>query len=140
MNLWKFLVFFSLFISFSLFSSISAFIILGPRVYYAMAADGKFFSFASKIHPRFGVPAYSIIFQAIISIVIILSGTFDQILTYMGFSLGIFPILTVFGLFKLRRLKRSAIRMPGYPLVPVIFILAGVSMLLLSFLERPIES
>ncbi len=131
---------FSLFIAFALFSSISAFIILGPRVYYAMATDGKFFSFASKIHPRFGVPAYSIIFQAIISIVIILSGTFDQILTYMGFSLGIFPIITVFGIFKLRREKRSTIHLPGYPLSPVIFILAGIGMLLLSFLERPIES
>ncbi|MDZ7608294.1 MAG: amino acid permease [Cyclobacteriaceae bacterium] len=132
--------FFSLFISFALFSSISAFIILGPRVYYAMAADGKFFSFASKIHPRFGVPAYSIIFQAIISIAIILSGTFDQILTYMGFSLGIFPIITVYGLFKLRKEKRSTIRMPGYPFTPIIFIMAGIGMLLLSFLERPTES
>jgi len=132
--------FFSLFIAFALFSSISAFIILGPRVYYAMATDGKFFSFASKIHPRFGVPVYSIIFQAVISIAIILSGTFDQILTYMGFSLGIFPIITVFGLFKLRRQNRSRIRMPGYPIAPVIFIMAGIGMLLLSFLERPMES
>ncbi len=132
--------FFSLFIAFALFSSISAFIILGPRVYYAMAADGKFFSFTSKIHPRFGVPAYSIIFQAIISIAIILSGTFDQILTYMGFSLGIFPIITVFGIFKLRKEKRSTFRLPGYPFTPIIFIMAGVGMLLLSFLERPTES
>ncbi|MCK5367546.1 MAG: amino acid permease, partial [Cyclobacteriaceae bacterium] len=82
---------FSLLIAFALFSSISAFIILGPRVYFAMSADGHFFKFASRIHPKYQVPTYSIIFQAIISIVIILSGTFDQILTYMGFSLGIFP-------------------------------------------------
>jgi len=77
---------FSLFIAFALFSSISAFIILGPRVYFAMSTDGHFFKFASRIHRKYRVPTYSIIFQGIISVVIILSGTFDQILTYMGFS------------------------------------------------------
>ena len=131
---------FSLFIAFALFSSISAFIILGPRVYFAMSADGHFFKFASRIHPKYQVPTYSIIFQAIISIVIILSGTFDQILTYMGFSLGIFPIITIFGLFKLRKQNKSVLKLPGYPFTPIIYILAGVMMLFLSFLERPMES
>ena len=131
---------FSLFIAFALFSSISAFIILGPRVYFAMSADGHFFKFASRIHPKYQVPTYSIIFQAIISIVIILSGTFDQILTYMGFSLGIFPIITIFGIFKLRKQNKSVLKLPGYPFTPIIYILAGITMLFLSFLERPMES
>ena len=131
---------FSLFIAFALFSSISAFIILGPRVYFAMSADGHFFKFASRIHPKYQVPTYSIIFQSIISVVIILSGTFDQILTYMGFSLGIFPIITIFGLFKLRKQNKSVLKLPGYPITPIIYILAGVMMLFLSFLERPMES
>jgi len=131
---------FSLLVAFALFSSISAFIILGPRVYFAMASDGHFFKFASKVHPKYQVPSYSIIFQALISIVIILSGTFDQILTYMGFSLGIFPIITIFGLFKLRRQNKSVLKLPGYPVTPIIYIVAGVTMLFLSFLERPMES
>jgi len=131
---------FSLLVAFALFSSISAFIILGPRVYFAMASDGHFFKFASKVHPKYQVPSYSIIFQALISIVIILSGTFDQILTYMGFSLGIFPIITIFGLFKLRRQNKSVLKLPGYPFTPIIYIVAGVIMLFLSFLERPMES
>lgn len=131
---------FSLMVAFALFSSISAFIILGPRVYFAMAADGHFFKFASKIHPKYQVPAYSIIFQGLISVVIILSGTFDQILTYMGFSLGIFPIITIFGLFKLRKQGKSLLKLPGFPVTPIIYISAGVMMLSLSFLERPIES
>lgn len=131
---------FSLFIAFALFSSISAFIILGPRVYFAMSTDGHFFKFASRIHPKYQVPTYSIIFQSIISVVIILSGTFDQILTYMGFSLGIFPIITIFGLFKLRKQNKSVLKLPGYPFTPIIYILAGVTMLFLSFLERPMES
>ena len=132
--------FFSLLVAFALFSSISAFIILGPRVYFAMAKDGHFFKFASKVHPKYQVPTYSIVFQGLISIVIILSGTFDQILTYMGFSLGIFPIVTIFGLFKLRMTGRSTLKLPGFPVTPMLYILAGVTMLTLSFLERPMES
>jgi len=131
---------FSLLVAFALFSSISAFIILGPRVYFAMSADGHFFKFAAKVHPRYKVPAYSIIFQGVISVIIILSGTFDQILTYMGFSLGIFPIITVFALFKLRKQNKSILRLPGYPFTPLLYIFAGIMMLSLSFLERPIES
>jgi len=131
---------FSLLVAFALFSSISAFIILGPRVYFAMSKDGHFFKFASKIHPKYQVPVYSILFQGVISIVIILSGTFDQILTYMGFSLGIFPIVTIFGIFKLRKQKLSKLKLPGYPITPIVFIMAGVTMLILSFLERPMES
>lgn len=132
--------FFSLLVAFALFSSISAFIILGPRVYFAMSADGHFFKFAAKVDKKYQVPVYSIIFQAIISVIIILSGTFDQILTYMGFSLGIFPIITIFGIFKLRKKGMSKLKLPGYPVTPALYILAGIVMLILSFLERPLES
>jgi APA family basic amino acid/polyamine antiporter len=131
---------FSLLISIALFSSISAFIILGPRVYYAMAKDGYFFKFASKLHTKYKVPTYSILFQAIISIIIILSGTLDQILTYMGFALTIFPILVVVGLFKLRNQRKSVLHLPGYPFTPVLFIFVAVMMLVLGLLERPNES
>jgi len=130
----------SAFIAFALISSLSAFIILGPRVYFSMAKDGYFFKFASKVHDVYKVPFLSILLQGLIAVIIVLSGTLDQILTYMGFSLGIFPILAVIGVFKLRRLKLSEYKMPGYPLVPVIYILAGAIILVLGFLERPIPS
>ena len=58
----------------------------------------------------------------------------------MGFSLGIFPILAVIGVFKLRRMKKSEYKMPGFPVVPVVYILAGFMILVLGFLERPIPS
>jgi APA family basic amino acid/polyamine antiporter len=130
----------SILISFALFSSLSAFIILGPRVYYAMAKDGYFFRFVGDVHHRYHVPSKSILLQCGISAVIVLSGSLDQILTYMGFSLGIFPILAVIGVFKLRRLKMSPSKMPGFPLAPILYILAGLLILFLGFLERPIES
>ncbi|MFC1502289.1 APC family permease [bacterium] len=131
---------FSLFIAVALFSSISAYIILGPRIYYAMARDGYFFRFVSKVSERSGVPTKSIMLQCAISIIMVMSGTFDQILTYMGFSLGIFPILAVIGVFKLRTTQKSEYRMPGFPVIPLIYILAGVSILCLAYLERPVES
>lgn len=132
--------FLSVLISFALFSSLSAFIILGPRVYYSMAKDGYFFRSASKVHPVYRVPSKSIILQCSIAVIIVISGSFEQILTYMGFSLGIFPLLAVIGVFKLRHLKKNPYKMPGFPIVPIIYTAAGVSILILGFLERPIPS
>jgi APA family basic amino acid/polyamine antiporter len=131
---------FSLLISFALFSSLSAFIIIGPRVYYSMARDGLFFKSVARIHSKFQVPSNSILLQCIIAIIMVLSGTFEQVLTYMGFALGIFPILTVAGVFKLRKENPTSLRLPGYPVVQVIYILSGIVILVLSFLERPYES
>ena len=104
---------FSLLIAFALFSSLSAFIIIGPRVYYSMANDGLFFKAVARIHPKYQVPSNSIILQCIIAVILVLSGTFEQVLTYMGFALGIFPILTVAGVFRLRKQNPTAVRLPG---------------------------
>jgi len=130
----------SLLISFALFSSLSSSIILGPRVYYSMAKQGYFFQFAAKIHSRFGVPSASVLLQGLLAVIMVLSGTFEQILVYMGFSLGIFPIIAVLGVIKLRQSGESRLKMPGYPYVQLIFIAAGILMLVLSYLERPNES
>jgi len=131
---------FSLLIAFALFSSLSAFIIIGPRVYYSMALDGYFFKFVSKVHPKYNVPSAAILLQASIAIVMVLSGTFDQILTYMGFSLGLFPILSVAGVFILRARGQSKLMMRGIPYHLVIYLVFGIVMLVLSYLERPVES
>ena len=131
---------FSLLIAFALFSSLSAFIILGPRVYYSMAKDGLFFKSIARIHSKFQVPSNSIFLQCLIAIILALSGTFEQVLTYMGFALGIFPILTVIGVVRLRKAYPSSIRMAGYPYTQILYVTTGVLILILSFLERPTES
>jgi APA family basic amino acid/polyamine antiporter len=130
----------SLLISFALISSLSAFIILGPRVYYSMTKEGYFFSFAAKVHPKYKVPVGAILLQSSIAIVLVLSGTFEQILVYMGFSLGIFPVLAVWGAVKLRINGKSKLKLPGFPFVHIIFIVAGIAILILAFFERPLES
>jgi APA family basic amino acid/polyamine antiporter len=131
---------FSLLIAVALFSSLSAFIILGPRVYYSMAVDGYFFKFAAKVHPRFQVPSGAILLQAVLAIFMVISGTFDQILTYMGFALGFFPIMAVAGVFKLRKTHQAVLKLQGYPVFLTVYLLFGIMMLVLSYLQRPVES
>jgi basic amino acid/polyamine antiporter, APA family len=131
---------FSLLISFALFSSLSAFLILGPRVYYSMAKDRLFFKGLAHVHPRFNVPSRSIALQGAISSVMVFSGTFDQILTVMGFALGIFPLFTVAGVFRLRSSGTRSTMFSGYPWAPVIYLATGVCILLLAFFQRPTES
>jgi len=133
-------ILFSLLIAFALFSSLSAFIILGPRVYYSMAKDGLFFKSVAMIHPKHNVPSNSIVLQCLIAVILTFSGTFDQVLTYMGFSLGLFPIMTVLGTVKLRMNKMSVLKLKGYPFTQIIYVMTGVAILVLSFFERPVES
>lgn len=130
---------FSGIIALILFSTISSLIFLGPRVYYAMAGEGHFFRFAARVNSK-GVPSLSIVIQAALAIIIALAGAFDQILTYMGLSLSVFPLLAVAGVFKLHCKGNVVYRTPLYPIIPVFFILATVLMISLSISERPVES
>jgi basic amino acid/polyamine antiporter, APA family len=127
----------SILIGFALFSSLSAFIILGPRVYYSMARDGNFFRSFAKVDPAHGAPSRAIYLQGIISMVIVVSGSFSEILTYMGFSLGLFPLLAVLGVFKVRKRKLGTFRMPGYPVTPLVYVICGALILGFGFLHSP---
>ena len=131
--------FFSLFIAAILLSAISVLTIIGPRVYYAMANSGHFFNVAKKIN-KSNVPGISILMQSGLAIIFVLSGTFVQIITLLSFSLGIFPILVVLGLFKLRMKKQSVLKIPGFPIYQLIFIIFSIIILVLAYMERPIES
>ena len=130
----------SILIAIALFSSLSAFIILGPRVYYAMAKDGVFFKGLARVHPKHRVPTRAIVLQAGIASILVLTGTFDQILTFMGFALGLFPLFAIVGIFKLRWSNRSVLKMPGFPIAPALYLIFGTMILVLAFLERPVES
>jgi APA family basic amino acid/polyamine antiporter len=130
----------SLLIAFALLSAISSLIIIGPRVYYAMASDGYFFKSVARVHPVHRVPTAAIVLQCIVASVMVLSGTFDQILTYMGFCLGIFPILAVLGVFKLRPHLTNISRLPLYAAAAVVFAVVSFAILVLAYLERPTES
>jgi APA family basic amino acid/polyamine antiporter len=73
----------------------------------------------------------------------VLIGSFEQLLIYLGFALGIFPWLAVAGIFVARRRgigEATAVKTPGYPVLPVFFLLATLSLMAVAFVNRPIES
>jgi APA family basic amino acid/polyamine antiporter len=130
-------------ISLALLSSLSAYIIIGPRVYFAMARDGLFFSFAARVHTRFRVPGRSILIQGAIAVTMVSIGSFEQLLVYLGFALGIFPWLAVAGVFVARRRgigDASAVKLPGYPVVPLFFLASTLSLMVVAYINRPFES
>lgn len=127
-------------ISLALLSSLSAYVFIGPRVYYAMARDGLFFRFGARIHPRFETPSLSIAAQGLCAGVMILTGTFEQLLTYIGFALGIFPWMAVAGVLLLRRrqpTRERPYRVWGYPLVPIFYLVAMAWILVVALINRP---
>jgi APA family basic amino acid/polyamine antiporter len=130
----------SLIIAFALLSAVSALIILGPRVYYAMAKDGYFFKRVASVDPVRRVPSTAIVLQCLIAAIMVLSGTFDQILTYMGFCLGIFPILAVLGVFKLSAGNNGLSGSAFYVLAALVFASVSLAILVLAYFERPVES
>ena len=76
---------------------------IGPRVYYAMARDGAFFAAAARLHPRWNSPWIAVLAQGICCCVLILTGTFQSLINYIGFTLYLFSSLSVLALFKFRR-------------------------------------
>jgi APA family basic amino acid/polyamine antiporter len=121
-------VYFSLAITVCLLSLISAMIMTGPRVYYAMARDGLFFKSLARVSGERHTPGAAIFLQASIAILLVLTASFEKLLIYIGFTLSIFSLLTVVGLIILRR--RSGLNgnysTPGYPVTPALFILANL--------------
>lgn len=111
--------------------SMAALLMLSPRVYYAMARDGLFFRKIAQVHPRYGTPARAITIQAVLASLLVVLGTFDEIVAYFVFVAVIFLALTVAGVYRLRsKLRHSAPpRVPGYPWTPMVF-LALVALLL----------
>lgn len=127
----------------STFGSLNGSILAGPRVYYAMARDGFFFKRVAAIHPKYGTPAFSIVVQAVWSIILTLTGTFEQLLTYVIFVAIIFWITAAFSVFTLRK-KFPDMPRPyktwGYPVVPALFIIASMGILINTLIEKPVEA
>lgn len=134
---------FSLAISLGLLSVISAMIMSGPRIYYAMAKDGVFFRLFSQVNSSRRTPASSIFLQAGLAVFMIITTSFDSLLLYIGFTLSLFALLTVAGLMYLRRKKpelKSRYRTFGYPVTPLVFILASGWIIVFTISSRPMAS
>jgi basic amino acid/polyamine antiporter, APA family len=109
----------------STFGCCNGLIMAGARVYYAMARDGLFFKSVGKLHPVYRTPVVSLIVQGIWTCFLCLSGSYGQLLDYIIFAVLIFYILTIGGLFVLRRTRPEAerpYRAVGYPVLPAVYI------------------
>ncbi|HYE63937.1 MAG TPA: amino acid permease, partial [Pyrinomonadaceae bacterium] len=126
----------------SVLGSLAAFIMAAPRVYYAMARDGLFFEATAQIHPRFGTPARAIALQAALASLLVVIGTFDEIVAYFFFAVVVFIALTVAAVYVLRRQQMAAIvyRTPGYPLTPLVFLVLVSVLLVLLAVNNPQQS
>lgn len=116
--------FMAILIMISTFGCVNGLILAGARVYYAMANDGLFFRSAGKLN-RNGVPRNGLVFQGIWTALLALSGTYNELLDYVIFAVLIFYVLTIAGLFVLRRKQPNAERpykAVGYPIVPALYI------------------
>lgn len=122
--------------------SMAALLILSPRVYYAMARDGLFFHGVARIHPRYGTPARAIAVQAVLASLLVAIGTFTQIVAYFVFVAVVFLALTVAGVFRLRGDRRNgaALRVPGYPATPLIFLVLVALLLILLAGHNPLQA
>ncbi|MEE9905136.1 MAG: amino acid permease [Chlorobium sp.] len=133
--------FFGMAIAFGLLSVVSAMIMTGSRVYYAMARDGLFFSTFGQVDAVHHTPAYSIFFQAAIAIVMVLTAAFEVLLVYIGFTLSLSAMLTVLGLMRLR-LKEPDLPRPyrtfGYPFTPLLFIAGNLWVVVFTISSRPL--
>lgn len=133
----------SLLVGVALLSSLSAFIMIGPRVYYAMARDKLFLPFAARLHPQYQVPGRSIVIQGIIAISMVLVSSIEQLLAYIVFALNIFPWLAVAGLFIARKRRigeDSAVNVKFFPFIPIFFLSASFMLMIFMYIGRPIES
>jgi APA family basic amino acid/polyamine antiporter len=132
-------------IAISTFGFLNLVVLVTPRVFQAMAADGVFFPQLARLHPVHRTPAAAIGLQAVWASALVLSGSFSQLVDYVAFADWVFFGLTVAGLFVYRAQERAqglvaprgAFRVPGYPWTPAAFVAAAIFVVVSSILATP---
>jgi len=132
----------------AILGSISAMVLAGPRVYFAMSRDGVFPRMFAAVDPRFGTPARAIALQSAWTTVLILVASLypnalENLIAYTGFALVLFSALAVAAVFVLR-VRRPDLprpyRVPGYPVVPALFVAAALWIAVFSVPDRPSQA
>jgi APA family basic amino acid/polyamine antiporter len=127
----------------SIFGCLSASILYSPRVYFAMAEDRSFFQSMAYVHPRYRVPTKAILWQAVWSSLLCLSGTYQALFEYVVFALVIFFAATGLAVIILR-FKQPEAKRPyktwGYPLLPLLFVLINLGVFVNTIMAQPLQS
>jgi amino acid transporter len=124
----------------SALGSMNSSVLSGARPPYAMARDGIFFKFVDGIHPKYRTPGRALIFQCVLTSLMALTGTFEELTNLFIFAGWIFYGLAVVALFRMRRTEPNAprpYRVWGYPWVPGIFVLGALALTFNIWLDRP---
>jgi basic amino acid/polyamine antiporter, APA family len=132
----------SVFISFCLISCVSSMVLSGPRILKVMGEDHPGFKFFAKENSR-GIPWRAILVQSGLALLLLWTGTFDQVLTFTGFTLTLFTSITVLGVFILRTRKNEqppVYKTTGFPVTPALFLALNAWMLVFLLIQRPRES
>jgi len=128
----------------SVLGSLAVLLMARPRVYYAMARDRLFPEAAAAVHPRLGTPVRAIAIETVLASALVLVGTFDQILGYFIFPTVAFLVLTVAGVYVLRRKHPEEgggpFPTPGYPVTPALFLVLGALVLVLLAIGSPLQA
>ncbi|MCB0640858.1 MAG: amino acid permease [Phaeodactylibacter sp.] len=132
----------SFLISLLLISSISAMVWVGPRITRAMANDYRLWQFLATDN-KHGIPVRAIWFQTFISVLLIITGSFEQVFLYSGFILQVFTTFTIAGVILLRiRLRGTGqgYKSPGYPILQIVYLLVSAWILIYLLYDKPQES
>jgi APA family basic amino acid/polyamine antiporter len=126
----------------STFGCNNGLILAGARVYYTMANDGLFFKKAGTLNKQ-AVPEWALWAQAVVASLLCLSGSYNNLLTMISFVVVIFYVLTIIGIFILRK-KRPEMERPyrafGYPVLPILYIILGLTFCLFLAIFEPVYS
>jgi APA family basic amino acid/polyamine antiporter len=127
----------------SAFGTLHATFLTGPRIPFAMARDGNFFAFAKRIHPVFHTPSSAVIFQGCVALLLVLTGTYQEIYSFEIFATWLFFALMAVALIRLRTKEPTLprpFRVLGYPWTPALFGIAACAIAVNLWLVRPIRS
>jgi APA family basic amino acid/polyamine antiporter len=127
----------------SIFGCLSSAIIGASRLGLPMSEDAPAFRWMARIHPRYHTPTAGIVMLAVWSMLLVLSGSYEQLFQYVMFASILFHAITGLALFHLRRVQPNLsrpYRVAGYPLVPALFVAATTGLLLNAFYEQPLQS
>lgn len=137
-------LFISVVIAVSVLGTVGIYTLSTPRLYFAMARDGLFFEGLTRVHPRFHTPVNAILLQSgWAAVLLLLWGTFEDVITYVVFTDWIFFALTASSIFVFRRTRKDMerpYRTFGYPVTPLIFISISIFFVVNTLIERPLQA
>jgi len=118
-------------------------VMTGARIPYAMARDGVFFRFVTRIQPSYRTPSGALIFLGAVATLLALTGTFEELYSLFVFAVWIFFALTAIAVLRLRRTEPDLVRPYrawGYPWTPILFLVAAVALTINLWMARPVRS